>query len=283
MQKTKIKNKVMKKVLDGSVRMKSKWWFVAGSIMSFVGLIFLTVATTYFFNVLNFLIRMNGLRGWQRLWEAPWWLLSLGVMLLLFGIFFLKRYDFSYKKNFGAIILVFLSSLLVAGYLVDQMGLNERLIRGRGGRMMYGAISESIVKSDPKKLGTLELERALKLAIEDEYKARATYLAVIKKFGEVRPFVNIVRSEERHIASLETLIKKYGYRVPVDKQNVDISGIETVSEACQIGYDAEVSNADLYQKDLIPSVIEYIDVVAVFEGLSNASLNNHLRAFARCK
>lgn len=34
-------------------------------------------------------------------------------------------------------------------------------------------------------------------AIEDEYRARATYRKIIERFGPVRPFINIVEGENR--------------------------------------------------------------------------------------
>lgn len=43
---------------------------------------------------------------------------------------------------------------------------------------------------------------ALDHALDDEYRARATYRAVLARFGLVRPFVNIVESEGRHIEAL---------------------------------------------------------------------------------
>ncbi len=45
-------------------------------------------------------------------------------------------------------------------------------------------------------------------AINDEYKARATYRHVIRKFGEIRPFINIVDAESRHIEALLPLFQK---------------------------------------------------------------------------
>ena len=35
---------------------------------------------------------------------------------------------------------------------------------------------------------------ALREALEDEYKAQATYRKVIEKFGGIRPFINIVET-----------------------------------------------------------------------------------------
>lgn len=40
---------------------------------------------------------------------------------------------------------------------------------------------------------------ALCEALDDEYKARAIYRAVIGRFGPVLPFANIVHSEQRHL------------------------------------------------------------------------------------
>jgi len=61
---------------------------------------------------------------------------------------------------------------------------------------------------------TMSLEEALRRALEDEYHARATYRAVLDAFGDVRPFVNIVESEERHIQALKRLLEKPGLAVP---------------------------------------------------------------------
>ena len=46
------------------------------------------------------------------------------------------------------------------------------------------------------------LSNVLIEAIDDEYKARATYRLVIREFGEIRPFINIVEAESRHIEAL---------------------------------------------------------------------------------
>ena len=48
----------------------------------------------------------------------------------------------------------------------------------------------------------IETITAMHDALEDEYKARATYRKVIERFGRVRPFVNIIQAEERHIEAL---------------------------------------------------------------------------------
>jgi hypothetical protein len=44
--------------------------------------------------------------------------------------------------------------------------------------------------------------QALEDALDDEYKSHATYDQVIRDFGSVRPFINIVEAEAKHIVSL---------------------------------------------------------------------------------
>ena len=124
---------------------------------------------------------------------------------------------------------------------------------------------------------------ALNEAINDEYKAYSTYEAVIKKFGNVRPFSMIIRAEEQHISSLKSIYDKYGLTPPQNDLSDNITAPESVQQACQIGVDAEIANATLYQEKLLPAVIDYPDITAVFKNLSDASQQKHLPAFEKCK
>lgn len=119
----------------------------------------------------------------------------------------------------------------------------------------------------------------LKDALADERKARATYEAVIEKFGSVRPFINIIRAEEQHIAMLKALFDKYGVDIPDDTTKVAALP-DSLGSVCQIGVDAEIANDELYQR-MIPQVAQE-DIKAVFTSLAAASLQMHLPAFQRC-
>jgi len=123
---------------------------------------------------------------------------------------------------------------------------------------------------------------ALKTAIDDEYHALSTYQAVIEKFGTVRPFSMIIGAEEQHIASLKAIFDKYGIEIPANTWDGKAVAPATLQEACQIGVDAEIANADLYRSQLLPAVSEYPDITSVFENLMNASQDKHLPAFERC-
>lgn len=126
------------------------------------------------------------------------------------------------------------------------------------------------------------VKEALDEAINDEYKALATYEAVISKFGTIRPFSMIKGAEEQHIASLKAIYDKYGLIPPVNTLSGTLSAPGTLKEACQIGVEAEIANAALYRNQLLPAVKDYEDITSVFISLMNASQDKHLVAFEKC-
>jgi len=125
------------------------------------------------------------------------------------------------------------------------------------------------------------LSNVLIEAINDEYKARATYRLVIKMFGEIRPFINIVEAEGRHIEALLPLFANYGVAVPEDDWDSRIETPLSILDACRIGVEAEIENAEMYNR-LLESTIDYPDVQDVLMQLQRASRENHLPAFQRC-
>ncbi len=126
-----------------------------------------------------------------------------------------------------------------------------------------------------------ELSKTLDTAIADEYKARATYTAVLNKFGDVRPFSNIRQTESSHIQSLIGLYYEYGFEVPADNWDGTVSAPDSLQAACQIGVTAEIENAAMYD-ELLLAAADYPDVIAIFIALQAASLDKHLPAFQRC-
>jgi hypothetical protein len=193
-----------------------------------------------------------------------------------------------------ALIVLLGTVFLSAGCTTKSGGLNEHNgygyeERGNGGRGPqgggYGMGNGPVdVNAYPKEaLSQSEIE-AMKEAIEDEYKARDVYVDVMKKFGEVRPFVNIEKAEEMHIGMLEDLFKKYGLPVPEDEMKDEaekiVNGINSVTEACKVGVQAEIENYDMYDK--LFKQVDNKDIIAVFTALRDASQYRHLPAFKRC-
>jgi rubrerythrin len=128
---------------------------------------------------------------------------------------------------------------------------------------------------DPKTL------RALAEALDDEYKARATYRAVLDRFGDdVLPFANIVESEQRHIDALLGLYRHYQTVPPDDPWAGLVDAPATLADACARGVAAEIENETMYER-LLEDVHEP-DVRSVLQRLREASRDRHLPAFRRC-
>ena len=82
--------------------------------------------------------------------------------------------------------------------------------------------------------------------------------------------------------AINAIYDKYGLTVPANTWGSKVSAPETLKEACQVGVEAEIANAELYRKELIPAVSGYEDISAVFENLMSASEDKHLPAFEKC-
>lgn len=125
-----------------------------------------------------------------------------------------------------------------------------------------------------------ETVTALCEALDDEYRAVATYSAVIEAFGPVRPFVNIIEAERRHAAALLQQFDRLGLAPPPDAWQGRVSAPSSLLDACQAGIKAEIENDDMYRRLL--SGIADPQVAEVMRRLQQASQKNHLPAFRRC-
>lgn len=122
---------------------------------------------------------------------------------------------------------------------------------------------------------------ALVSSLQEEYLARDVYRAVIAKLGSTRPFTNILKSEEQHIAALSALFTKHGLPIPADNQVVRtttlMAGVTTIDDALNLGITVEREDADLY--DQLMKVVDNQDILQVFGALRTASVDRHLAAF----
>ena len=126
-----------------------------------------------------------------------------------------------------------------------------------------------------------DIERqALEDALDDEYKSHATYDQVIRDFGPVRPFINIVEAEARHIAALLSLFDKYGIAAPANRWVGKAPRFSSVHDACLASVQGEMENVTLYDR-LLKST-KRADITSVYEALRSASQDRHLPAFQRC-
>jgi hypothetical protein len=117
-------------------------------------------------------------------------------------------------------------------------------------------------------------------ALDDEYRAWATYDQVIADFGEVPAFSNIRQAEARHIEALCTLFARYGLPVPENPWPGRVERYASLQAACEAGVAAEIANGEMYERLL--RATQRPDILTVLRNLQEASQQRHLLAFQRC-
>jgi hypothetical protein len=122
--------------------------------------------------------------------------------------------------------------------------------------------------------------QALNETLDDEYKSYETYAQVIRDFGDVRPFINIVRAEQRHYSALLTLFEKYRIAPPENRWVGRAPRFPSVLDACAAAVQGELENVALYDRALQST--GRADLIAAYRALRSASQDRHLPAFRRC-
>ena len=118
-------------------------------------------------------------------------------------------------------------------------------------------------------------------ALDDEYRAEATYAAVLEEYGSVRPFVNIIEAERRHAMRAKSEMDRLGIAYPKANPYLGkIAAPASLLAACEQGVSAEIENIVLYDR-ILPKVRDD-SVRATLEDLQWASRERHLPAFERC-
>ena len=109
-----IKDSVMSKIHEDKIKMKPKLYFILGSILTFLGLVGSIVMSTFLFSLIRFSVRAHGPMGEYKLNELisnfPWWTSLFAILFLALGIWLIHKYEFSYKRNYLHIIIVFIIS-----------------------------------------------------------------------------------------------------------------------------------------------------------------------------
>lgn len=127
----------------------------------------------------------------------------------------------------------------------------------------------------------LTIEDMLTYAMQDEYLARAEYVAIMGKYGVDRPFSNIKESEDQHVAWLKEAFAAYKLAVPADTAAGLAVLPSSVKQALEIGVQAEIDNIAMYERFLAEPEIKDSANAALrdlFNRLGRAS-ENHLRSF----
>jgi rubrerythrin len=124
------------------------------------------------------------------------------------------------------------------------------------------------------------VQRALTLALLDEYNARDSYQGVIDRFGPVQPFGNILAAEERHISALVRHFHVLGLTIPQPDKKLRAAPT-SLRDACRAAAEGERESVALYTR-LLPMVTGQPEIESTFRNLQAASRDRHLPAFERC-
>lgn len=153
-----IEKNIVSLIKSGQIKMKPKWYFVLGSLAMTFGLIALVLLSVFLISLISFSLRTHGPMGFIRYQQIissfPWWAPILALVGIYFGVKIFRQYDFSYKKNFVAVVVIFISVILVSGWLINYFGFDDiwlkrgplkgmynkydgGMMRGPGHRMMH--------------------------------------------------------------------------------------------------------------------------------------------------
>jgi uncharacterized BrkB/YihY/UPF0761 family membrane protein len=128
-----IKEDIMNQIHKEKIKIKPKIYFVIGSIFTFTGLVASVVISVFLIGLIRFSLRSHGPMANYRLDQIlsnfPWWAVVFSILGLIIGIWLLRKYDFSFKVNFKLVIVGFVFAVIIGGWLVDSLGLNDLLIR----------------------------------------------------------------------------------------------------------------------------------------------------------
>jgi hypothetical protein len=135
---------VMNQIHQGKIKMKPKIYFIIGSILTFLGTASAFIVSMFLVGLIRFSLRPRLGPGAQYKLEQmlanfPWWIIIFTLVSLTIGIWLIRKYDFSYKTKPWIVVLAFILVIVIAGWTVDMVGLNDTLLRrGPMKEMMNG-------------------------------------------------------------------------------------------------------------------------------------------------
>ena len=137
-----ITDSIMGEIHHGNLKMRPRLYFIIGSTLLFISLVLSALSSVFLFGLIRFSLRSHGPMGQYRfehlLESFPWWAVVSAVLGLIIGLWIIRKYDFSYKINFKIIIIGFVAAIIIAGYLVDAIGLNDVFSRQGCMNRIYG-------------------------------------------------------------------------------------------------------------------------------------------------
>jgi hypothetical protein len=149
-----IEKKVMAQIEKGEIKMKPRAYFVFGGILMAIGVITAIITTVIFLSINIFSLRLHGpfyqFHLIHMLRTFPWWAFIFSLIGIVSGYYLLKKYDFSYKKNYKLITIFVLVCIVIASYLIDYFSLNNFFLKQPPLRGFYRNQFEKVCLDDPR-------------------------------------------------------------------------------------------------------------------------------------
>jgi uncharacterized membrane protein YdcZ (DUF606 family) len=137
-----LKSKIIETINVKGLTIRPRSAFILGSFISAIGIFLSTMLAILAIHLLRFRLTHPGFGAARKidfvLNTLPWYVPVIAVAGLIGGYLLLKRYDFSYRKNFSLILVVILIGLMISSYVLDRLGLDNFLTRRGYFREIYG-------------------------------------------------------------------------------------------------------------------------------------------------
>jgi hypothetical protein len=115
----------------------------------------------------------------------------------------------------------------------------------------------------------LTLEEMLLYALENEYLTKYEYKMTVEQFGDIRPFKNLTKAEDRHIGWLLPLFEQYKIEVQPDASQNFLKTPLNLKESLNTGIISAKATIMMYERFLSQPLPD--DVHDVFKRLLNVS------------
>ncbi len=121
---------IMERIRSQEIKMKPKWWFALGSIISLIGIAGSLLGAVFLVHLAIFSSKQHGPMGEVRFQfminSFPWWIPVIAIILLIVGIYLLHKSTSLYKHNIIMITIIITILTLIAGMILSQSGLGEK-------------------------------------------------------------------------------------------------------------------------------------------------------------
>ena len=143
--------KIISQIKHDALTMRPRWHFALGAALSAIGIAISAALSLLAIHLLRFRLTHPGIGAARKLDfilnNFPWYVPVFALVGLLGGYLLLRRYDFSYRKNFGYIVLSIIVGLVLGSYALSSLRIDDFLTRRGYFRQIYQGQTESPMPS----------------------------------------------------------------------------------------------------------------------------------------